>query len=181
MIFVIILFLTFCAFYKDDEEKQTDYFDVKESIILRRSLLFQTNESINASESTTITNSSLAKKEKSFESQEDKEVKKEVSKLPPDLFTEEQRRNGFVVFHILGMVYMFIALAVVCDEFFIPALDVITEKLKISEDVAGATFMAAGGSAPGNLLHNFVCITIIIATTSYIINRLHYNILLILI
>lgn len=148
MIFVSILFLTFCAFYKEDEEKQTNYFDVKESIILRRSLLFQTNESTSESESTT-TNSSLAK-EKSLESQEDKEVKKEVSKLPPDLFTEEQRRNGFVVFHILGMVYMFIALAVVCDEFFIPALDVITEKLEISEDVAGATFMAAGGSAPGN-------------------------------
>ena len=43
---------------------------------------------------------------------------------------------------------MFVALAIVCDEFFIPALDVITEKLNISEDVAGATFMAAGGSAP---------------------------------
>ncbi|OQR79230.1 potassium-dependent sodium-calcium exchanger-like [Tropilaelaps mercedesae] len=43
---------------------------------------------------------------------------------------------------------MFVALAIVCDEFFIPALDVITEKLAISEDVAGATFMAAGGSAP---------------------------------
>uniref|UniRef100_A0A915E765 Sodium/calcium exchanger membrane region domain-containing protein n=1 Tax=Ditylenchus dipsaci TaxID=166011 RepID=A0A915E765_9BILA len=35
-----------------------------------------------------------------------------------------------------------------CDEFFVPALAVITEKLDISEDVAGATFMAAGGSAP---------------------------------
>jgi sodium/potassium/calcium exchanger 2 len=43
---------------------------------------------------------------------------------------------------------MFLALAIVCDEFFIPALDVITEKMGISEDVAGATFMAAGGSAP---------------------------------
>ncbi|XP_075677794.1 solute carrier family 24 member Nckx30C isoform X3 [Dermatophagoides pteronyssinus] len=46
------------------------------------------------------------------------------------------------------MIYMFVALAIVCDEFFIPSLDVITEKLAISEDVAGATFMAAGGSAP---------------------------------
>ncbi len=43
---------------------------------------------------------------------------------------------------------MFIALAIVCDEFFVPALTVITEKLAISDDVAGATFMAAGGSAP---------------------------------
>lgn len=68
--------------------------------------------------------------------------------FPPDLFTEEQRKHGAIVFHIAGLLYMFVALAVVCDEFFIPALDVITEKMQISEDVAGATFMAAGGSAP---------------------------------
>ncbi len=62
-------------------------------------------------------------------------------KFPKDLFTEGQRRNGAVIFHIAGMIYMFVALAIVCDEFFIPALDVIIEKLDISEDVAGATFM----------------------------------------
>ncbi|XP_034019916.1 sodium/potassium/calcium exchanger 2-like isoform X6 [Thalassophryne amazonica] len=67
---------------------------------------------------------------------------------PPDIFTLAQRRQGAVVLHMFGMIYMFIALAIVCDEFFVPALTVITEKLAISDDVAGATFMAAGGSAP---------------------------------
>ncbi|XP_076581591.1 sodium/potassium/calcium exchanger 2 isoform X6 [Chaetodon auriga] len=67
---------------------------------------------------------------------------------PPDIFTLEERRQGAVVLHMFGMIYMFIALAIVCDEFFVPALTVITEKLTISDDVAGATFMAAGGSAP---------------------------------
>ncbi|KAG7223675.1 hypothetical protein INR49_015400 [Caranx melampygus] len=67
---------------------------------------------------------------------------------PTDYFSVEERRQGFVVFHMFGMLYMFIALAIVCDEFFVPALTVITEKLEISDDVAGATFMAAGGSAP---------------------------------
>jgi K+-dependent Na+/Ca+ exchanger-like protein len=43
---------------------------------------------------------------------------------------------------------MFLALAIVCDEFFVPALDVLVERIGISNDVAGATFMAAGGSAP---------------------------------
>jgi len=47
-----------------------------------------------------------------------------------------------------GLVYMFLALAIVCDEFFVPALDLISEKLNLSPDIAGATFMAAGGSAP---------------------------------
>lgn len=67
---------------------------------------------------------------------------------PPDLFSLVERRRGAVVLHMFGMIYMFIALAIVCDEFFVPALTVITEKLTISDDVAGATFMAAGGSAP---------------------------------
>ncbi|XP_054656638.1 sodium/potassium/calcium exchanger 2-like isoform X5 [Dunckerocampus dactyliophorus] len=67
---------------------------------------------------------------------------------PPDLFSLEERRQGAVILHMFGMIYMFIALAIVCDEFFVPALTVITEKLTISDDVAGATFMAAGGSAP---------------------------------
>jgi len=68
--------------------------------------------------------------------------------FPPDLFTKEQRQDGAVVLHAIGILYMFYALALVCDEFFVPSLDVITDRLKITPDVAGATFMAAGGSAP---------------------------------
>ncbi|XP_033612068.1 sodium/potassium/calcium exchanger 1 isoform X3 [Fukomys damarensis] len=70
------------------------------------------------------------------------------SEYPLDLFSVDERRQGWVVLHIFGMVYVFVALAIVCDEYFVPALGIITDKLKISEDVAGATFMAAGGSAP---------------------------------
>ena len=39
-------------------------------------------------------------------------------------------------------------MAIICDEFFVPSLEAISEKLNLSEDVAGATFMAAGSSAP---------------------------------
>eukprot|EP00095_Tigriopus_kingsejongensis_P005989 maker-scaffold48_size466083-snap-gene-3.25 protein:Tk05989 transcript:maker-scaffold48_size466083-snap-gene-3.25-mRNA-1 annotation:"sodium potassium calcium exchanger nckx30c isoform x2" len=68
--------------------------------------------------------------------------------FPTDLFTIEQQRSGAVVLHIIGLIYMFVALAIVCDEFFVPSLDVIIDVIGCSEDVAGATFMAAGGSAP---------------------------------
>lgn len=68
--------------------------------------------------------------------------------FPKDLFTREERRRGALLLHVLGVMYMFVALAIVCDEFFVPSLDVIIEKLEITDDVAGATFMAAGGSAP---------------------------------
>ncbi|XP_077424911.1 sodium/potassium/calcium exchanger 1-like isoform X1 [Vanacampus margaritifer] len=67
---------------------------------------------------------------------------------PEDIFSVEERRRGWVVLHISGMMYMFVSLAIVCDEFFVPALGVIIDKFEISDDVAGATFMAAGGSAP---------------------------------
>lgn len=67
---------------------------------------------------------------------------------PQDIFSIEERRRGWVLLHVFGMIYMFVSLAIVCDEFFVPTLGVITKKLEISDDVAGATFMAAGGSAP---------------------------------
>ncbi|XP_073327895.1 sodium/potassium/calcium exchanger 2-like [Pagrus major] len=70
------------------------------------------------------------------------------SKYPADLFSVEDRKRGWVILHIFGMMYMFISLAIVCDEFFVPALSVITDKLAISDDVTGATFMAAGRSVP---------------------------------
>ena len=64
------------------------------------------------------------------------------------VFTYEELASGGVVCYIIGVAYMFLALAIVCDEFFVPALDEMVERLGISNDVAGATFMAAGGSAP---------------------------------
>ncbi|XP_050352622.1 sodium/potassium/calcium exchanger Nckx30C isoform X3 [Nymphalis io] len=78
----------------------------------------------------------------------DPELEERTPLFPEDLFTDDERRSGAVVLHVIGMGYMFVALAIVCDEFFVPALDVIIERLAIRDDVAGATFMAAGGSAP---------------------------------
>lgn len=67
---------------------------------------------------------------------------------PEDLFTKEQRSNGAVILHVLCMCYMFGGLAIICDDYFVPSLEVICEQLQLKDDVAGATFMAAGGSAP---------------------------------
>jgi len=55
-----------------------------------------------------------------------------------------------LVLYILGVIYMFLALAIACDEFFVPALEEMSSerRLNLSMDVAGATLMAAGGSAP---------------------------------
>lgn len=64
------------------------------------------------------------------------------------VFTFDELQGGGVFLYLLGLAYMFLALAIVCDEFLVPALDCIIEATGVSNDVAGATFMAAGGSAP---------------------------------
>ena len=46
------------------------------------------------------------------------------------------------------ILFCFAGLAVVTDDYFVPALERIVSDFNVSEDVAGATFMAAGSSAP---------------------------------
>ena len=53
-----------------------------------------------------------------------------------------------ILAYFVGVVYLFIGIAIVCDEFFVASLEAICEALGLSDDVAGATFMAAGSSAP---------------------------------
>uniref|UniRef100_A0A673GS05 Sodium/potassium/calcium exchanger 4-like n=1 Tax=Sinocyclocheilus rhinocerous TaxID=307959 RepID=A0A673GS05_9TELE len=71
-----------------------------------------------------------------------------IHEFPEDIFTNRQRTQGAVLLHIFAALYMFLALAIVCDDYFVTSLEKICEKLHLSEDVAGATFMAAGSSAP---------------------------------
>lgn len=54
------------------------------------------------------------------------------------------------IFMGIGVLYMFLALAIACDEFFVPSLEEMSSprRMNLSMDVAGATLMAAGGSAP---------------------------------
>lgn len=53
-----------------------------------------------------------------------------------------------LLLHALIMLASFYLLAVVCDRYFVYSLDQIAEKLKMNSDMAGATLMAAGSSAP---------------------------------
>lgn len=68
--------------------------------------------------------------------------------FPDDFLSYEQKAHGGIIVHIFLIFYMFMGLAIVCDEYFEPSLEILCEDLHLKEDVAGATFMAAGGSAP---------------------------------
>jgi len=79
------------------------------------------------------------------------------SEEPPCPVLEVADPKWFAALYALGTFYMFLALAIVCDEFFVPALEEMSSErhLNLSMDVAGATLMAAGGSAP-ELFTSFV-------------------------
>ena len=71
-----------------------------------------------------------------------------IHQFPKDLVGDENREKGGVLIHILAAVYIFGCLAYLCDCYFVPALEVLTERLNIQPEVAGATFMAIGSSSP---------------------------------
>ena len=65
----------------------------------------------------------------------------------PEMTSFEDGPGGAIVYAFL-MFYIFCGLAIICDDYFCESLDAISEDLGLSADVAGATFMAAGSSAP---------------------------------
>ncbi|KAL7727135.1 hypothetical protein ACLKA6_016095 [Drosophila palustris] len=71
-----------------------------------------------------------------------------IEQFPQPLMNKFARQHGGLIIHILVAIYTFFGLAIVCDEYFVASLDRLCEELKLSPDVAGATFMAAGSSAP---------------------------------
>ncbi|XP_061704115.1 sodium/potassium/calcium exchanger 3-like isoform X1 [Cydia pomonella] len=71
-----------------------------------------------------------------------------ILEFPPDGFTRPQRQHGFIVIHCVLAIYCFLLLGAVCEQYFVPAIEIICERLEMEEDVAGATFMAAASSSP---------------------------------
>ncbi|XP_053951541.1 sodium/potassium/calcium exchanger 4 isoform X1 [Anastrepha ludens] len=66
----------------------------------------------------------------------------------PEYFTLDQLRQGWVVLHVFAAVYLFILLAIICNDYFLPTVECICEDLNLSKDVAAATFMATATSMP---------------------------------
>ena len=58
---------------------------------------------------------------------------------------EQQHAPGaFIFLYAFLTFHLFLGVAILCDDYFVPSLEGISEALRLSEDVAGATFMAAG-------------------------------------
>ncbi|XP_046422704.1 sodium/potassium/calcium exchanger 4-like [Neodiprion fabricii] len=79
--------------------------------------------------------------------------------FPTDLFTRAQREQGAAALHFFAGVYAFFMVALVCNDYFLPSVDCICTDLKISRDVAAATFMATATCTPElfvNLIGTFL-------------------------
>ncbi|CAG9794851.1 unnamed protein product [Diatraea saccharalis] len=63
-----------------------------------------------------------------------------IEQFPKPLMGESLRKQGGLIIHVLVAVFTFIGLVIVCNEYFVSSLHRICK--------AGATFMAAGSSAP---------------------------------
>ncbi|PIK59305.1 putative sodium/potassium/calcium exchanger 3 isoform X1 [Apostichopus japonicus] len=75
--------------------------------------------------------------------------------FPQGVFNESQLARGAFLINVVVAIYLFGVIAIVCDDYYVPSLEVICQiyllfptELRLSQDVAGATFMAAGSSAP---------------------------------
>lgn len=82
-----------------------------------------------------------------------------IKEFPSDGLTRQQRQSGFIAIHFVIAIYMFLLLAIVCDDYFVPAIKKICEKINVTEDVAGATIMATASSSPElfiNIVGTFV-------------------------
>lgn len=75
-------------------------------------------------------------------------VESAINEFPSDGLTKEQRQEGYIAIHIFISIYIFIAVAIVCENYFVPSVERICEALEMTTDVAGATFMAVATSAP---------------------------------
>lgn len=61
---------------------------------------------------------------------------------------EEPGRKFLALFHCIGIAYMVLGLNTVCDVYFAGSIDLLCDAWQLTPDVVGATWMAAGGSAP---------------------------------
>ncbi|TNN49036.1 Sodium/potassium/calcium exchanger 4 [Liparis tanakae] len=73
-----------------------------------------------------------------------------IHEFPNDMFTNDERKSGAVLVHIAAALYMFLALAITCDEYFVTSLEKIC--VFITHGDVGV------GTIVGSAVFNILCI-----------------------
>lgn len=63
-----------------------------------------------------------------------------IKEFPSDGFTRQQRQAGFVIIHFVIAIYLFLLLAIVCDDYFVPSIKKICESEYITEGLLCSDF-----------------------------------------
>eukprot|EP00928_Gymnodinium_smaydae_P029110 TRINITY_DN22016_c0_g2_i1.p1 TRINITY_DN22016_c0_g2~~TRINITY_DN22016_c0_g2_i1.p1 ORF type:complete len:476 (-),score=65.32 TRINITY_DN22016_c0_g2_i1:103-1530(-) len=63
-----------------------------------------------------------------------------------------------ILFELLLYLFCFLGLSIICDDHLVPSLETLCSRWSISEDVAGATFMAFGSGAPEVIISGVVAL-----------------------
>lgn len=63
-----------------------------------------------------------------------------IKQFPRDLFTQKQRAGGAVLFHILVSAYMFAAFAYICEDYFVPSLEIISDGKRKMKEIINIEF-----------------------------------------
>ncbi|XP_052746522.1 sodium/potassium/calcium exchanger 4-like [Bicyclus anynana] len=70
-----------------------------------------------------------------------------ILEFPSDGLNKTQRQNGYILIHCVLAIYCFLLLGIICEEYFVPAIEILSERLKMPADIVGATFMATASSS----------------------------------
>lgn len=63
-----------------------------------------------------------------------------IKHFPQDLFTQKQRADGAVLFHILVSAYMFAAFAYICEDYFVPSLEIMSDGKRKTKEIINISF-----------------------------------------
>lgn len=63
-----------------------------------------------------------------------------IKQFPRDLFTQKQRADGAVLFHILVSAYMFAAFAYICEDYFVPSLEIMSDGKRKTKEIINISF-----------------------------------------
>ena len=90
-------------------------------------------------------------------------VQPAITKFPQPFMGRKVRQYGGVIVHIFVAMYMFVALAIICDDYFVPALDRISEGnyMSLTNTILHFTFLLVNttGIIPNLITLNFYSIT----------------------
>ncbi|KAF3832871.1 hypothetical protein F7725_026536 [Dissostichus mawsoni] len=77
-------------------------------------------------------------------------ISPQSSEFPEGFFTVQERKDGGLVIYFMIIFYMFLAVAIICDDYFLPSLEVISERVFVTKGDIGVSTIV--GSAVYNLL-----------------------------